>query len=112
MDDDISGLPSTNRKLHKLGKYTGLDGLWTEMNIKPSMGLAPFKCPTEQPVGETRFLEKPLEEFATLVDFDFDTQDPMSTNYPMDIMQSDADSSDLTDDEGNLLIVDPEEPFI
>lgn len=80
MDDDVSGMPSTNRKLHKLGKYTGLDGLWTEMDIKPSMGLAPFKCPAELPVGETRFLEKPVADFSTPVIWDFDTQDPMSTN--------------------------------
>lgn len=78
MDDDVSGLPSTNRRLHKLGKYTGLDGLYTEMNIKPSMGLAPFVCPQEQPADVTRFLEMPLNDFTPVVLFDFDTQDPMS----------------------------------
>lgn len=79
MYDDISGMPSTNRKLHKLGKYTGLDGLWTEMDIKPSMGLAPFKLPQEQPCDVTNYLEMALEDFSTIVLTDFDNEDPMSS---------------------------------
>lgn len=77
--DDVTGLPSTNKDLHKLGKYTGLDGLYTEMTIKPSMGLSPFVCPQEQPADLINDLELPLTDFDALVAFDFDTQDPMSS---------------------------------
>lgn len=77
--DDITGLPSTNKDLHLLGKYTGLEGLYTEMDIKPSMGLAPFICPQEQPADRTKNLELPLEDFTAITLVDFDTTDPMSS---------------------------------
>jgi len=77
--DDISGLPTDRKKVHKLGKYTGLDGLWTEMDIKPSYGLAPIKVPKEATVDMTNNLERPLEGFTPITQVDLETEDPMSS---------------------------------
>ena len=93
--DDVTGLPSTNKKLHKLGKYTGLDNLWTEKTIKPSYGLAPFIGPQEVQADEPiRDLEKTADSYTAITEFDFDVSDPMSTGSQVNWSSSEDYSDD------------------